>query len=192
MARLALPDPTGSIPEPFLTRKQHRYLVTAVALAGLLNSDELCERARCDESSVRKWRKDARFVQAEHAALTRAVADSALEALATHRRLLRADLDHGGKGLAEAGRMARWTLERLGIVDNGTYTGRVAQGASNIAISLTVADASKTATRVSLDANDVRTLDADWHATPAPERVHAAREGSGTGYLPEPISDSEG
>jgi hypothetical protein len=117
MSKLRIPSPVSK--DAHLTRKQAVYLAAIQAAGGIGTVETLAKAAGCGASTVRGWRvADQRFVTAEQETWRRALFDSVPEAFQALRRLLRADLDHGAKGLAATDRAVRMVLEGVGIQTN--------------------------------------------------------------------------
>jgi hypothetical protein len=115
MGELMIPSPLADGGK--LTPRQSAYVAAILRLGPTAKQVDAAEAAGCAVSTIRTWRcRSEAFRRAELAAMQAAFYESAPHALNAVQRLLSADVEHGHRGVAEAGRMARWYAERTGIV----------------------------------------------------------------------------
>ena len=137
--------------------KQARFLQAVLASGGCAPQKNILAAVETDVSTLCAWRKNPSFSKLEKAAYRNAVSDYIPEAVAALKRLIRADLDHGAKGLATTERAVFRLLEGFGIFDKATTSPQVALQAI-----LHVDTAEPTALSNSVTSNLPDTLDADW------------------------------
>tara|TARA_R100000008_G_scaffold50175_1_gene29961 strand:+ start:413 stop:946 length:534 start_codon:yes stop_codon:yes gene_type:complete len=151
-----------------LTPAQAAYLNAIMALGAEATQAKACKVADIAKSTVRVWRcRSEAFRSIELETFRSAVYESIPEALSTVRRLLGADVDHGAAGLAEAGRMARWTLEGTGIIRQAGVPAAVVALAP-------IASPDGPAPAVSAS-SDLPPLDAEWTVVETPEPVEGSQ-----------------
>ena len=137
--------------------KQARFLQAVLTSGGIATQKDILAAVETDVSTLCAWRKSPSFSKLEKAAYRNAVSETIPDAVKALKRLIRADLDHGAKGLATTERAVFRLLEGFGIFNKPTGTPGVALQAV-----LHVENAEAKPLDVSVNANLPDSLDADW------------------------------
>ena len=101
-----------------LTPNQANYLNAVLESGGQATQKQLLSSISINNITLCRWRKSADFRKAERYAYRNAISESLPSAVAALKRLLRADLDYGAKGVATTERATFRLLEVAGIFNS--------------------------------------------------------------------------
>lgn len=143
--------------ETGLTPNQANYMNAILESGGQASQKDLLRSISINNSTLCRWRKSAEFRKAERFAYRHAISESLPAAVAALKRLLRADLDYGAKGLAVTERATFRLLEVSGI-----FNSPVAGPSVQLATVLKIGDQTPQPVDIAVQAPLPETIDADW------------------------------
>ena len=140
-----------------ITAKQAMYLQALVEAGGIATQEKLLKAVSTTAPTLCRWRKDLKFRKAEQAAYRQAITQTLPEAVSALKRLLRADLDYGAKGLATMERAVFRLLEVSGIFTKPPAAPTVA-----LAATLQVNEVQKQPLDIAVQGKLPNSLDGEW------------------------------
>ena len=140
-----------------LTPNQANYLNAVLESGGQATQKDLLRSISINNSTLCRWRKSADFRKAERYAYRNAISESLPAAVSALKRLLRADLDYGAKGLATTERAVFRLLEVSGIYDKPSHSPGI-----QLATVLKINDKEDKPLDISVQSPLPESVDAEW------------------------------